>query len=216
MMRIFKSRGAIATALAAALTLAAGLFWPGAPIAAAGETPRSVAEQLDAALLEAMRNAETLGYEGRYELLAPVLEDSFDFPFMARVSIGRYWRKMDEVQQAQLVESFARLSIATFAARFDGYGGEVFQVLGQEEGLHGTILVVNHLIKSDGEPIAINYLMRRTEGRWRIVDVFLKAKYSELAIKRSEYTSVYKRDGFARLIEIMEAKIAGFSDGDAS
>ncbi|MDH3596408.1 MAG: ABC transporter substrate-binding protein, partial [Rhodospirillales bacterium] len=95
-------------------------------------------------------------------------------------------------------------------------GGEVFQVLGQEEGLHGTILVVNHLIKSDGEPIAINYLMRQTEGRWRIVDVFLKAKYSELAIKRSEYTSVYKRDGFARLIEIMEAKIAGFSDGDAS
>jgi phospholipid transport system substrate-binding protein len=135
---------------------------------------------------------------------------------MARVSIGRYWRKMDEVQQAKLVESFARLSIATFAARFDGYGGETFRVLGQEEGLHGTILVVNHLIKSDGEAIAINYLMRRTEGRWRIVDVFLKAKYSELAIKRSEYTSVYKRDGFARLIEIMETKIAGFSDGDAS
>jgi hypothetical protein len=46
--------------------------------------------------------------------------------------------------------------------------------------------------------------------------VFLKAKYSELAIKRSEYTSVYKRDGFARLIEIMETKIAGFSAADAS
>jgi phospholipid transport system substrate-binding protein len=216
MMTIFKSRSAIPTALAVVLTLAAGLFWPGTPAAAAGETPRSVAEQLDAALLEGMRNAKTLGYEGRYELLAPVLEESFDFPFMARVSIGRYWRKMDEVQQAKLVESFARLSIATFAARFDGYSGETFRVLGQEEGLHGTILVVNHLIKSDGEAIAINYLMRQTKGRWRIVDVFLKAKYSELAIKRSEYTSVYKRDGFARLIEIMETKIAGYSDDDAS
>jgi phospholipid transport system substrate-binding protein len=213
-MTTFKSRNALPAVLAAAMIVSAGLLLPGAP-AAAGETPQAVAEQVDAALLEAMRNAETLGYEGRYKLLAPVLETSFDFPFMARVSVGRYWRKMDEAQKATLVESFARLSIATFAARFDGYSGETFQVLGQEEGVRGTILVVNHLIKSDGEPIAINYLMRETEGRWRIVDIYLKATFSELAIKRSEYTSVYKRDGFARLIEIMEAKIAGFSSGDA-
>jgi phospholipid transport system substrate-binding protein len=213
-MTTFKSRNALPAVLAAAMIVSAGLLLPGAP-AAAGETPQAVAEQVDAALLEAMRNAETLGYQGRYKLLAPVLETSFDFPFMARVSVGRYWRKMDEAQKATLVESFARLSIATFAARFDGYSGETFQVLGQEEGVRGTILVVNHLIKSDGEPIAINYLMRETEGRWRIVDIYLKATFSELAIKRSEYTSVYKRDGFARLIEIMEAKIAGFSSGDA-
>lgn len=192
-----------------------GLLWPQAPGNAADAPPRAVAERLDAALLEAMRNAEKLGYQGRYELLAPVLEQCFDFPFMARVSIGRYWRKMDEAQRAKLVESFARLSIATFAARFDGYGGETFKVLGEQEQPRGIILVINHLVKGDGEVIPINYLMREGEGGWRIVDVFLKAKYSELAIKRSEYTSVYQRDGFARLIEIMEAKIADYAGGDA-
>ena len=215
MMRILQFSGRPPVVSATLLALGLGLLWPLASVRAAEAPPRAVAERLDAVLLEVMRNAKTLGYEGRYERLAPVLEQCFDFPFMARVSIGRYWRKMDEAQRARLVEAFSRLSIATFAARFDGYGGETFQVLGEEEQPRGVILVVNHLVKSDGEAIPINYLMREDNGQWRIVDVFLKAKYSELAIKRSEYTSVYKRDGFARLIEIMEAKIAGYAGGDA-
>ena len=185
-----------------------GLSWPNGPAGAAGEPPLAVAERLDAAILEAMRNAEALGYQGRYELLAPVLEQAFDFPYMARVSIGRYWRKMDEAQRARMVGAFTRLSIATFAARFNGYGGETFQILGEEEQPRGAILVVNHLVKTDGDPVAIDFLMREDEGRWRVVDVFLDAKYSELAIKRAEYTTVYQRDGFDRLIEIMEARIA--------
>jgi phospholipid transport system substrate-binding protein len=215
MMTVPKSRDAIPILLAAILALAAGQFWPGSP-AAAGETPRGVAEELDAALLKAMRNAKALGYEGRYQLLAPVLEATFDFSYMARVSVGRYWRKMDEAQRARLIEAFGKLSIATFAARFDGYGGETFKVLGQEDQPRGVILVVNHLVKSDGEAVPINYLMRKQKERWRIVDVFLEAKYSELAIKRSEYTSVYKRDGFAGLIAIMESKIADYAADNAS
>jgi phospholipid transport system substrate-binding protein len=215
-MTVPKSRDAIPILLAAILALAAGLFWPGSPAAATGETPRGVAEELDAALLEAMRNAKTLGYEGRYKLLAPVLVATFDFGYMARVSVGRYWRKMDEAQRARLVEAFGKLSIATFAARFDGYGGETFKVLGQEDQPRGVVLVVNHLVKSDGEAVPINYLMRKQKERWRIVDVFLEAKYSELAIKRSEYTSVYKRDGFSGLIAIMESKIADYAAADAS
>jgi phospholipid transport system substrate-binding protein len=215
MMTVPKSRDAIPILLAAILALAAGQFWPGSP-AAAGETPRGVAEELDAALLKAMRNAKALGYEGRYQLLAPVLEATFDFSYMARVSVGRYWRKMDEAQRARLIEAFGKLSIATFAARFDGYGGETFKVLGQEDQPRGVILVVNHLVKSDGEAVPINYLMRKQKERWRIVDVFLEAKYSELAIKRSEYTSVYKRDGFSGLIAIMESKIADYAAADAS
>ncbi len=207
--------GRLPMILATVVAMGLGLIWQNGSLGAAEESPRVVAERLDATLLEAMQNAEALGYQGRYELLAPVLEQSFDFPFMARVSIGRYWRKMDEAQRARLVEAFARLSIATFAARFNGYGGETFRILGEEEQPRGAILVVNHLVKDDGEAVPINYLMRENKGRWRVVDVFLDAKYSELAIKRSEYTAVYKRDGFARLIEIMEAKIADFAGGGA-
>ncbi len=215
MMALLQTSARLSIVVAILVAMGLGLSWPKGPLAAAGETPRAIADRLDAAILEAMQNAEALGYQGRYELLAPVLEQAFDFPFMARVSIGRYWRKMDEAQRAKLVDVFTRLSIATFAARFDGYGGETFKIIGEEEQPRGAVLVVNHLVKTDGEPVAINFLMRENEGRWRVVDVFLEAKYSELAIKRAEYTAVYQRDGFDGLIAMLEAKIADFAAGGA-
>jgi len=193
------------------IVLVLALLWPVVSAANISVTPRGIAEQLDAALIDAMRNAKTLGYQGRYDALAPVLERSFDFPFMARVAVGRHWRKMTETERSRLVDTFARLSIATFAARFKGYNGESFKILGEEQRPRGTIMVLNRLTKGSGGTVDLNFLMREAKDGWRIVDVFLDAKFSELAIKRSEYTGVVKRDGVDGLIAIMEQKINNFA-----
>lgn len=199
-------------ALVAALALVIGLAWGAAtPAAALAESPRAVTERLDAALLGVMRNAEQLGYRGRREALAPVLAEAFDYPFMARVAVGRYWSRLDAAEQSRLVATFADLSVATFAARFDGYNGERFEIIGEVAQPRGNILVRNRLVKANGEGVEINFVMHKRAGGWRIADVFLDAKFSELATKRSEYTSVLKRDGFADLIQVMEQKIAAYA-----
>lgn len=207
-------RNGLASVLALTLVLSALV----SPVAAGEASPRQIAQLVDSALIEAMRNAKTLGYAGRYETLDPVLRQSFDFPFMARVAVGRYWRKLADSEKQALVEAFARLSVATFAGRFKGYSGESFEIKGEEAQPRGAVLVVNHLIKSNGEPIAINYLMRQSKKSksWRIVDVFLDAKYSELAVKRSEYTAVLARDGIEGLLNIMQSKIDGFTSRSPS
>lgn len=194
---------------AAALTLLLAAAGP----AAAGPAPTEVVEAIDAALIEAMENAESLGYRGRYERLAPVMRRHFDFPLMARVAVGRHWSSLSEPQRRMLVERFAEVSIATFAARFDGYSGERFRVDGQRPGLRGAVLVENVLVKTDGEEIAINYLLRDDAGRWQVVDVYLDAKYSELAMKRSEYSSVMQRKGFDGLIASLDKEIAQLASG---
>jgi phospholipid transport system substrate-binding protein len=68
--------------------------------------------------------------------------------------------------------------------------------------------VRNRLVKADGEPVEINYLLRQGKAGWRVIDVFLDAKYSELAMKRSEYSSLVANEGFDALIDRIEAKIA--------
>ena len=112
-----------------------------------------------------MRDAETLGFQGRYERLAPVLIETFNFPVMAKISAGRHWRAMSPEQRRKYAESFGRMSIGTFATRFDGFSGERFEVTGEEPGPRDTVLVRNKLIKSDGETIAIDYLMKRAGSR---------------------------------------------------
>lgn len=178
----------------------------------AGEaTPSETVERLNAVLIEVMQGAEALGFQGRYQRLAPVLSETFDFPLMTRISAGRHWRALDEATRGRLVEAFGDLSIATYAARFDGYGGERFEVLGEAPARRKTVLVRNRLVRSDGETVAIDYLLKAAGGRWRVVDVYLDGKYSELALKRSEYASVIKNHGVEVLIQSLDDKAAEFA-----
>lgn len=194
------------------VTLLAAL---GAPLAGsqAADGASAVIQRLNATLLEVMQNADRLGFQGRYETLAPVLVESFNFPVMASKSVGsKQWRGLDTEQKKQLTQSFGRLSVATFAARFDGYGGEQFRVSGQRD-LGKDILVFNELVKPSGKAISINYVLRDFDGRLRIIDVYLDGKYSELALKRSEYGSVIKREGLTGLIAALEQKIEQYAAG---
>jgi phospholipid transport system substrate-binding protein len=137
----------------------------------------------------------------------------FDLPLIARASAGRHWKKLDEAQRKRLVDAFSGLTIATYAGRFDGYGGESFRVVSHKPAPRDMVLVNSELVKSDGEVIALNYLLHETETGWRIVDVYLDGIYSELAIKRSEYAGLIRSRGIEGLIAAIEDKTAKYASG---
>jgi phospholipid transport system substrate-binding protein len=173
--------------------------------------PAAVVAEVNEALIGAMREAEALGVRGRYDRLAPVFRAAFNFPVMARIAAGRYWRDLQAEQRDRLAEAFARMSVATYAARFDGYGGERFVVGETVDQPRGGALVRNRLIDGAGEAVSIDYLLREFDGRWRIVDVFLDGAISELATKRSEYTAILGEDGVDGLLAKIADKTAALA-----
>jgi len=201
---------ALPVLLAACLVSGLGAASSAAPAKAAATQP---VERLTSVLLDTMKQAEELGFEGRAEKLEPVLREIFDFPFMARLSVGRHWSKLSDAQRQELVDHFARMSIATFAARFDGYSGQTWEVLSPQDGPRNTVLVPTRLAKNPEDAVTISYLMRETEAVWRAVDVYLKGTYSELATKRSEYGSIIEREGFQALLDRIERRITELRAG---
>ncbi len=172
------------------------------------EAPASrLIERFHETLIGVMKKAETLGFEGRYQKLAPAVKETFNLAFMARFAAGSHWKKLSADQQDRLVEAFSSLTIATYAERFDGYSGERFDTLNEKQFRHTTRLVETGLVKSDGETINLEYLVGERGGIWGVIDVRFK-RVSELAVRRSEYTSVLKRKGFGGLITTLEKKIA--------
>ena len=180
----------------------------GSTVHAAESPAQDIVASLHAALLDVMIAADALGFEGRRDYLAPVMEDSYDMALIARASTGRYWRQANDDQRRRIVDAITRLSITIYAARFDGFSGERFRTLSEEPGPRGTVLVKTEIVKSDGDTVALNYLMRETGGAWRIVDVYLDGIYSEIALKRADYAGILKRAGFDALFAEIEKKIA--------
>jgi phospholipid transport system substrate-binding protein len=153
------------------------------------------------ALLATMKQADRLGIRGRYDKLAPVISSTFDLAAMTRIAVGPEWNSIAPELQSKLIESFTRMTVATYASRFDGYSGERFEVEPASEVRTTGRVVHTKLFPSNGEPITLNYLMRGSDDNWRIVDVYLTGTISELATRRSEFASILKNGGPSALID---------------
>jgi len=78
-------------------------------------------------------------------------------------------------------------------------------------------MVFSRLDKGDGETIQLNYRLR-PDGNdgWKIIDVLLNGTVSELALRRSEYSSLIQREGFTALMTALNARIDDLSGGKVS
>ncbi len=177
-----------------------------------GAAPAAV-ERLHDALIDVMKNADDLGYEGRFDRLEPVVLETFDTDFMAEKSVGRHWKKLGQADRERLLATFQNFLVANYAGRFDGWSGQSFETLGEEPGLRETVMVNTRLLDPGNESVLINYRLRLHEGSWQIIDIHLKGTVSELALRRSEYSSLIKRDGFDALMDALDERIASLAAG---
>src|ERR1700720_4792344 len=157
------------------------------------------------ALLANMRSGPVLGPRGRFASIEPVVRSAFDMQFMARLAVGPEWERLAEPQRRQVSEAFERYIAAVYADRFDSYAGERLQVTGEQTSANGTI-ITTEIIKSNGEPVRLNYLLRQNGGAWQIADVYLNGTISELATRRSEFSSILRTRGIDGLVATLNNK----------
>jgi phospholipid transport system substrate-binding protein len=180
------------------LALAAPLALPAPALAQAG--PTASIEQLHAALLHIMQNADRLGVKGREAHFRPVISRVFNLDAMARIACGPPWNGFTPTQQQAVQKAFADWSIATYANRFDGFSGESFATDGEGQTERGDVMVRTRIIRPNDSPVALNYLMRQDAGTFRVVDIYLTGTISELASRRSEFTGILRDGGADRLV----------------
>jgi phospholipid transport system substrate-binding protein len=170
--------------------------------------PRSVVESLHTVLLECMKGGCGPDFAGRYERIVDQLDQTFDLPFMARISIGKSWKSLSPEERRTFVSLSRSLSASNYASNFESYGGQRFDTLGEEPAARGTILVKTELVQPSDDNVRFDYRLRKGKAGWRVIDVTLDGKVSEITMRRAEYVSVIERDGFPKLVEKLEKKLA--------
>jgi phospholipid transport system substrate-binding protein len=152
-------------------------------------------------LLAVMKQASALGVKGRLDKLAPVIRSTFDLPAMTRIAVGPEWTTIAPEQQTALVDAFSRMTIATYANRFNGYSGESFEIDPEVEARSTGRIVKTRLVRTKEAPVSLNYLMRASGDSWKIVDVYLNGTISQLATQRSDFSAILKSGGPSALID---------------
>jgi phospholipid transport system substrate-binding protein len=192
------------------LSLAMFTIQPARPVLAADDAKATI-QTFDDALLDTMKNAGKLGYQGRYAKLEPVVEQTYDLPLMARISVGPQWASLSPEDQAKIIEAFKKLSVGTYASRFDGYGGEQFQITGDAPTTGGDEKVDTKLIRPHDDPVELDYRLRKNGESWKIIDVFLSGTISQLANYRSEFSATLRDKGPDGLVQLINDKLAALA-----
>ncbi len=191
---------------ACALAASQALANPGAEPKASLDGARAPIEAFYRALDQSMKAGDSLDLAARRAQLAPVIGKTFDLPLMAAKVLGRHWRDLKTEDQKRWIAAFSALTVKTYAEQFDENTGLVFEVGAVQAAPGGTALVRTKLERASDAPVAIDYRMRPDGASWRVMDIYLNGTVSELALRRSEYSSVFQRDGFEKLVSTLQTR----------
>ena len=155
-----------------------------------------------------MKTAGSTSVTARYKELKPEIEKAFNLPFMIRITVGSSWNRASKQQKRELIEAFKRMSVGTYASRFNGYSGQIFKTLKVRTGPKGTRLVDTRIENPNDESVTITYVMGKFGDKWKIIDVLLDRGISEMAVRVSEYRSILRSRGVGALARALSKKAA--------
>ena len=145
-----------------------------------------------------MKQGKELGFKGRYDKLDVAVKKSHDLPKIARIVVGKQWEELSAEQQAKLEKVFSQLSISAYAHNFKEFTGESFTFISEEETGRGGVVIHTNLHIPSEKDVKFDYMMKKKDDGWRIINIIADG-VSDLALKRSEYTSVLSKEGFDAL-----------------
>ncbi len=135
-----------------------------------------------------------LSGERREQAFRELLTAGFDVKAISRFVLGRYWRKTTEAEREEFMGLFEDLIVATYSRRFSDYSGQTLEVAAIRVENEKRAAVASRILRQAGEPIQIDWRLRRRGDSWRIVDVVVEGMSMVLS-QRSEYAAVIKSDG---------------------
>ena len=160
-----------------------------------------------------MRAGRSTPFGKRFDALAAVIDRVYDLETVLSVSVGLRWQSMPEATRRQLADVFRRFTIASYVANFDSFDGEKFEIQPTPRPSGKDQIVDSRIIPGSGDPVRMNYIMRRSEAGWRIVDVLLDGTISRVAVQRSDFRALLAKGDAEALIASLQRKVADLSGG---
>jgi phospholipid transport system substrate-binding protein len=129
-----------------------------------------------------------------------------DFEDATRLAVGRAWSQATPEQKKRLVSEFRNMLVRTYSNAIQAYQGQTLKVLpsrGEPKGDEATVRT--QFVRAGGQPLPIDFQMRKTEKGWKVFDIAVEG-VSLVLTYRSEFDVVVKQEGIDGLIKRLAQK----------
>ena len=175
------------------------LQFPG--LAAAGLPTDQTRETVDKVLGILQSGAKG---DQRRQQLRDTIYPRFDFPEMAKRSLGPHWSRRSPQEQQEFVKLFTDLLESSYVDKIESYNGE--KVLYTREQVDGdNAEVFTKVLTKKGEEFSINYKLHRVGNKWKVYDVVVE-DISLVNNYRSQFNRILANASFDELMKKLQQK----------
>jgi len=145
---------------------------------------------------------------GLYDLIEKTLLPNFDTPYAAQLVLGQNWRAATPEQRKRFVDAFYKSLLYTYGDAMVDFTADRLKVLPTKVAPEETKATVRTEIKrSNGQKVAVNYSMHKTNGAWKAWDVVIDG-ISYVKSYREDYGAQVQQQGLDAVIQQLEARAA--------
>ncbi len=155
--------------------------------------------------------ATDIAPEERERRFGALLEQTLNIEIIGRFVLGRYWRRANDEERKAFIEAFQKAIIRRFLPLLTEYSGGQLSVGRVRPDPRNPALstVTSRLLRPQGEPVRVEWRIRREGGQYRIVDVVAEGVSIAITL-RSEYSSFIRQHGgdVGALTESLRQRVA--------
>jgi len=163
--------------------------------------PREVLSSKWDAVISILRNKD-IEQEVKEKQINKIVTPIFDFPLMAKLSLGRkHWPKLNSSQLEKFTQLFSERLKRSYWEKIALYKDETV-LFKSTEKKKSTYYIPTELIYKD-KKVAILYKLRKVEKSWKIYDVEIQG-VSVLLTYRSQFDEILRHGTVEELLSRLE------------
>lgn len=194
------------------LILTAALPWTGW---AAMNDPSTVVQSAVDGVIDVLKSRQ---YQDRLteadrNAIRQAVAGYFDFRQMAKLSLGKNWKKLDEKQRDTFVSTFQELLERSYGNRLAQYRNQ--QVTYGEVKTRDDRAVVDSEVVSSEQTIPVSYSLYMSESGWRVYDIKIEG-VSMVSTFRADFKSIVEQQGVGGLLQTLGDKVKHLKEDEKS
>ena len=152
-------------------------------------------------------NDDSLAAPERANRMRDVLRAAMDRQKMAPALLGRYWRRANAGQQAELTDLLEAYLVNSYASRVDSIDGDVSFSVGGERDLGDRVMVDSQVIRPSGPPVSVTWQVEDGSNGPAVTDIVVEG-VSLIVSQRADFASVIRQQGgIDGLIRLLQQKV---------